>query len=79
MILPSKNLDLDRSPLYVGARILKQLQQNAMSLDLIFSDLEAELGAYSYLIAMRAINILYLSGRVRYNNTNDSLEITNEN
>ena len=61
MILPSKNSNLNISPIYVGSVIL--------------NDMRSELGEFCWLITQQALNIIFLAGKVKYIVETDDLEI----
>jgi len=78
MILPTKNQNLDQSPILAGAMILNQLKSGSKSVDDIFRYLRKDFQSHYWVIGLRAINILFLSGAIAYNENNDRMELTHE-
>lgn len=78
MILPSKNIALDKSPIMAGATILKMLSKKNTTIDDLFERLKSDYGDYYWIIGLRAINMLYLSGKIYYDLNNDYMVLINE-
>lgn len=75
MILPSKNIDLDQSPILAGAIAILELKNGNTSMDGIFKKFRKEFPDHYWVIGLRALNILFLSGAIEYDQVNDRLEL----
>jgi hypothetical protein len=79
MILPSKNLDLDISPLFISSKILNNHAGKKIKFDSLREEIKNDIGDYYWLILLRSLNFLFLTGVVIYNQEDDTLEFVNAN
>lgn len=75
MILPTKNSNLNLSPLYVGSVILRDFSGQSVQYDQVFDHMRDDLGEFYWLITQQALNLLFLADKVLYRADLDELEI----
>ncbi|MBL8025183.1 MAG: hypothetical protein JNL74_02160 [Fibrobacteres bacterium] len=73
MILPTKNTNLDESPLIAGATIIELLSKGNVTVSKLLIKMKKDFPEHYYIVTMRAINMLYIYGKIEYDQTTDSL------
>jgi hypothetical protein len=79
MILPSKNLDLNNSPLLISSKLLQNHRGHKVKFEVLQNEVRNIVGDCYWIILLRSINFLFLAGVVDYDNNTDSLEFLDGN
>ncbi len=74
MIRPTKHMDLNICTLSIAASILSVLQQNnAIPLEELDETIQTRVGSKAQANFIPALNLLYLLGKVEYDDENDAI------
>lgn len=75
MLLPSKHLNLDLSPLRVASEIMVELRRRrALKYDAVLRLVKRRVGDDSDAVVAPALSLLFLLGRIEYHAINDMFE-----